>query len=1266
MISRKATFLALALLACASLLAGLSAAPALAVTQPASRGVQVLPVVDDFENGLPAGWFQYGDYGSGTVIVTQVVADDTTPGLPAGNDALEIAYTSAGWGAGTGRTLDSQDWSSYDGLSFWFYGANSGAMYRVILSDNLNPNVPGDTAERFAYEFHDNAAGWRLVSIPWADFFRDYIYQPPGAPNDGLTLTAMQAYALALPTGTRTVRLDQVALMGQGQVDVKVGYESSTYRTTEGSTAAITVTLNVAAAVPVTVTYATADGTAVAGVDYTAAAGQLVFAPGSTEQSFNVVTLDNSADDGERTVLLSLSNPVNAILGPRSSATLTIADDDASAAGGGCRCAVVDDFEDAALPAGQDPNGLGVGFVTWNAPGAGVNITTTLTPPAPVPGAATGNRVLREALTIGSGQWAGFTHAFSNDALNEWTTQDWSTYQGICLWLYGNNTGGTLFVDVLDNRNPGSTRDDAERWSVDIPDTFSGWQYFEIPWSGFHRKDIGNGAPNDGFTLTEVHGYGIGGYGNVNMGSQNYYVDDVTIYGDTGSAEPPLKVEFAAGNYTVDEGDTATITVTLNITSAEPVSISYTTAEGYATPNRDYVPTSGLLVIAPGQLTASFQVVTLPDLKAEGNEGLMLNLHDPVGAEAGFQVQAMLTIRDDDQPDPTLLDDFEGFHRFTESNNVALTTMEIPAGTAMALPGQGAYEQVLSAAYGAAGAGAPSFTRHFPSAQDWSGYGGLKMWVYGHNSGQQVTVHVLDNQAATTAQTPPAGWQLMWSDEFNTAAGSAPNVNVWSPEIGDGTLNGIPGWGNSELEYYTDNANAATDGNGNLAITLDRVAPDSNLLCWYGPCQYTSARLVSAHKIEAQYGRIEARIRVPDGAAGLWPAFWMLGTNINEVGWPQSGEIDIMEYVSRNPNEIFGTIHGPGYSGGAAIGHSYTMPQPVAAGYHTFAIEWSPNELHWYVDGINYHNVTAAQIAPREWVFNHPFYMLLNLAVGGNFGGSISPDLTFPQHMLVDYVRVYQAPDSAERFQASFMDNFSGWRQVTLPFSAFTRSAVQPAGAPNDGFGLNQVWGYGVSLPAGSNGTLYLDQVRLAQVPTIHRSRRFNLDEDTFLNGAQPGVAYGNAQTMWLGFFNLMRPLVHAPIAGIPSDAEVDAAYLYLYVTEGRGFSTWANSVIGQVSPHAVTTPWSAATATWTTPWNTAGGDYGPALASTHIGLGKLNTWLRLDVTDAVQAIVSGAGNYGFIVTSNEDHGVRYAFASQNYWDASKTGYVRVYYRTVQ
>ena len=151
---------------------------------------------------------------------------------------------------------------------------------------------------------------------------------------------------------------------------------------------------------------------------------------------------------------------------------------------------------------------------------------------------------------------------------------------------------------------------------------------------------------------------------------------------------------------------------------------------------------------------------------------------------------------------------------------------------------------------------------------------------------------------------------------------------------------------------------------------------------------------------------------------------------------------------------------------------------------------------------------------------------------------------------------------------------------------------------------------------------------------------------------------------MWVGFFDQMRPVVNVPISGIPSDAQVDTAYLYLYVTEGRGFSNWTNSVINNVNVHEITTPWMPDPVNWWTPWTLPGGDFGPVVGPNHLGSGKIGTLLRLDVTDAVRNVVSTGVNNGFIVTSDGNHGVRYGFATQDNWDSSKTGYVRVYYRT--
>ena len=346
------------------------------------------------------------------------------------------------------------------------------------------------------------------------------------------------------------------------------------------------------------------------------------------------------------------------------------------------------------------------------------------------------------------------------------------------------------------------------------------------------------------------------------------------------------------------------------------------------------------------------------------------------------------------------------------------------------------------------------------------------------------------------------------------------------------TPDGKNGWGNEERQYYTDDPdNAATDGNGNLVITLREA--DGSLECYYGTCEYTSARLISWHRQEFAYGRIESRLLVPDGGDGLWPAFWSLGTDIDRNPWPGAGEIDFMEYVSRLPNEIFGTIHGPGYAGGASFGSVYDFGAPVYDDYHTVTIEWQPGRIDWYIDGTLYHTATPADVAPNEWVFQKPFFLLLNLAIGGNFGGSIDPELELPQSYSVDYVRVYQGPDTAERFEASFVDDVAGWRQVTIPFTDFTRSAEQPAGAPNDGLGLNEVWGYGFSMPdAGTaKGSLLLDQVRLVPFPPPTEIVVTNLNNsgDGSLREAVADIADGGTITfdpaLAGGTVNLFGPI---------------------------------------------------------------------------------------------------------------------------------------------
>ncbi len=240
---------------------------------------------------------------------------------------------------------------------------------------------------------------------------------------------------------------------------------------------------------------------------------------------------------------------------------------------------------------------------------------------------------------------------------------------------------------------------------------------------------------------------------------------------------------------------------------------------------------------------------------------------------------------------------------------------------------------------------------------------------------------------------------ITWQDEFNAPAGAPVDRSKWRFETGGGQN------GNNERQYYTDSTNnAAHDGRGNLVITARKENPN-NFQCYYGRCEYTSARLQTASTFTQTYGRFEARIKIPRGQ-GIWPAFWMLGDDLGRVGWPKSGEIDIMENVGKEPNTLYGTVHGPGYSGAEGITGSRTIGRPLADDFHTYRVDWEPNSIVWYLDGAEYFRLDPSKLGGDRWVFDHPFFMILNLAVGGNWPGYPDASTQFPQQMLVDYVRV--------------------------------------------------------------------------------------------------------------------------------------------------------------------------------------------------------------------------------------------------------------------
>ncbi len=236
-------------------------------------------------------------------------------------------------------------------------------------------------------------------------------------------------------------------------------------------------------------------------------------------------------------------------------------------------------------------------------------------------------------------------------------------------------------------------------------------------------------------------------------------------------------------------------------------------------------------------------------------------------------------------------------------------------------------------------------------------------------------------------------WRLVWEDEFDGAAATLPDPRWWTFDVGTD-------WGNAQLEYDTDRPeNVSLDGQGNLAITARREP--------YQGQSYTSGRIKTKGLFERVGGRFEARIRLPSGR-GVWPAFWMLGANIDTAGWPQCGEIDVMEYRGQEPSVVHGSLHGPGYSAGGAETSRYVLQGArFDADFHVFAVEWSSEGIDWFVDGERYKTVKRDDV-PGEWVFDAPFFILLNVAVGGGFVGPPDESTSFPQTMLVDWVRVHE------------------------------------------------------------------------------------------------------------------------------------------------------------------------------------------------------------------------------------------------------------------
>lgn len=249
-----------------------------------------------------------------------------------------------------------------------------------------------------------------------------------------------------------------------------------------------------------------------------------------------------------------------------------------------------------------------------------------------------------------------------------------------------------------------------------------------------------------------------------------------------------------------------------------------------------------------------------------------------------------------------------------------------------------------------------------------------------------------------TQKLDKRNWQLAWSDEFNGPSGASPDATKWVYDIGTGDN----GWGNKELEYYTNRPqNISMDGNGNLVITAIKES--------YQSASYTSARIKTKGILEQKYGRFEARLKTPYGQ-GIWPAFWMLGDNVDFPTWPTCGEIDIMELRGQTPNIIQSSLHGPGYYGADPItGKNILINSRYDTEFHLFAVEWDESKIDFFVDDYLFKRIQKSEVEARgNWVFDHPFYMILNVAVGGNFLGNPNGLTPFPQKMTIDYVRAYK------------------------------------------------------------------------------------------------------------------------------------------------------------------------------------------------------------------------------------------------------------------
>ncbi|MCI0713573.1 MAG: family 16 glycosylhydrolase [Chloroflexi bacterium] len=679
------------------------------------------------------------------------------------------------------------------------------------------------------------------------------------------------------------------------------------------------------------------------------------------------------------------------------------------------------DFEFESLPEPTtDANGNGLGLIPWGDTAGNVTIAASSEAPE--------NDTTALEISYDIGAWGGFSWVPGTET---WDAQDWTAYDGVTFDLYGNNTDGTVQVEIFDNRT--TDGDSAERWYYHVTDDYEGWQTFVVPFSAFQRRTDWQpeGAPDDGLGLNEVHGMAFGMP--VGTGAQVAYLDNLAVFTAAGdvsaapSADTAEPEEAAADESTSDE----TTSNLLDAPAGETVHV-VDDFEFDALPAFVQDAFGNNIGLVPWGDTAGNVVIDVAADAPEMADSTVLSVAYDVAAWGGFShvnndsenwtaedwsdfygIQFMLygnntggTIQfevfdnrtnDGDSAERWyyhVIDDFEGWQLIQIPFNEFQRRTDWQPGGA---PDDGlGLDAVSGYAFGMP-VGVGAFTAFIDDVA-----------LYGGGDDAEVSVAVPEQGEPEVDRVEVedynfnAPWTLVWEDNFDAAADEPINPEDWTCEVG-----GFGWHNNAELQYYRDSTeNVAHNGEGQLVITAIEESVEDGA-CRDGVCEYTSGRCITEDKQEFTYGKIEARIRVPEGQ-GIWPAFWMLGGNFAEVSWPNSGEIDILENIGSEPNTVHGTVHGPGYSGAAGRGGGLNLDAPLADDFHVYSIEWEPNVIRWYIDGEEYFSLTPEDLAGYDWVFDHEFFLLINVAVGGYWPGYPDETTTFPQTMEIDYIRVYQ------------------------------------------------------------------------------------------------------------------------------------------------------------------------------------------------------------------------------------------------------------------